>query len=142
MVCSDSTIARRLAGGDLKPVRQMVGEGYQSQPIQQRKVGAHRLGRRAIEGIPLEHFQVSGCLILGRAAHLFLDAEPIPQRGRELAAGQRVLKRLTQRLGPGFVDLHMGSHPILTHGTASDQRTLILLRERNGFALPRGEQEE
>lgn len=107
MVCSDSTIARSLAGFDLKPVRQMLGDLYESQPIQQMqmKVGAHRLRLAASDGTRRGHFEASGWLILGRAAELFLDAEPIPQRGTELAASQRVVKRLTPRLGPGVVDL-------------------------------------
>lgn len=107
MVCSDSTIARSLAGWEIKPVRQMLGDLYESQPIQQMqvKVGQRRLRLAAIDGSQMGHFQASGCLILGRAADLFVDAEPIEKQGKELAASQRLLNRLARRFGQGFVDL-------------------------------------
>lgn len=60
MVCSDSTIARRLAGWDITPGRQMWGDLYASQPIQPMpvKVGEHWRRVAATLGSPMGHFQV------------------------------------------------------------------------------------
>jgi hypothetical protein len=78
---------------------------YQQQPIQQMRVpvGQQRLRLAAIDATSLGHFEASGCLLRGRQTDLFLEAEPIEKHGKQLAASQRVLKRLATRFGPGFV---------------------------------------
>ena len=119
MVCSDSTMARRWSGFEVKPGRPMLGDRYQRQPIPPMPVpvGPQRRRVGAINGRPMGHFEISGCLILGRSVDLFLDAEPIPNQGKELAASQRWLNRLAQRVGPGFLDRRLLDGLYLAQGS-------------------------
>lgn len=107
MVCSDSTIERSLPGFEIQPVRAMLAQIYERQPIQavQVKVGTQRLRLGAIDGSQFGHFLASGMLILGRDVDLWVDAEPMEKRGKELPTSGRLLDRCVRRFGPGFIDL-------------------------------------
>jgi len=104
-VCSDSTIERSLPGCEVGPVRALLGDLYQRQPIQALpvRVGAQRLRCGAIDGSQLGHFEVSGLMILGRQGDRWLDVDPIPKTGQARPTSQRLLTRPVRRFGRGFL---------------------------------------
>jgi len=79
MVCWNSTTACSLANYEVKLARELLAEIYEREPVpaMPAKPGEQWLRLGAIDGSQFGHFQTSPCLILGRDADLFMDAEPI-----------------------------------------------------------------
>lgn len=69
------------------------------------RVGSQRLRLGAIDGSQFGRFLACGLLIVGPQVDLWVDAEPMEKRGKELPTSGRLLRRCVPRLGPGFIDL-------------------------------------
>lgn len=126
MVASDATFWRVLPRMDRREVREILQQAY----VFLRREGHGRLtlpgGRpiraAAVDGSGLGGRYASAVEILGAHAAV-IDLEPTEGRGKELVASERVLRRVFERHGKGFVDVILGDGLYIT------EKMLRLCRE-------------
>ena len=104
---SDSTLSRSLATFALTPLRTLLWHIYETARTigpSRLPVGLERLRVGMIDGSCFGKLKASCFAQLGSVC-LMADCERIEKMGKELAASERLLLRLCNRFGNGFVDL-------------------------------------
>jgi len=69
------------------------------------QVGNKRLSLGAIDGSSFGLFLASCFLAIGSQVNLFIDAEKMEKKGKELPTSLRLMKRLVNSLGSNFIDV-------------------------------------
>lgn len=132
MVASDCTLWRVLPRMDRSQVREDVQQAYELLKRQGfgevELPGGRRLRAAAVDGSELGGRFASVVEILGAHA-VPLDLEPCEGKGKELPSSARVLRRVAERHGRGFVDIVLGDGLYIT------QEMLTLCRRDLGTHL-------
>lgn len=132
MVASDATLWRVLPGVDRDRVREDLQQAYillrQKGHGKITLPGGRTIRAAAVDGSGLGGRYASAVEILGAHATL-IDLEPSEGRGKELPATERVLRRVFERHGKGFVDV------VLTDGLHITAGMLHLCRKELGTHL-------
>jgi hypothetical protein len=117
MVASDCTLWRVLPGIDRSQIREDLQQAYELLKRQGfgdvELPGGRRLRAAAVDGSALGGRFASVVEILGAHAAP-LDLEPCEGKGKELPASERVLRRLGDHHGRGFVDIVLGDGLYIT----------------------------
>lgn len=119
MVVSDATLWRVLPKMDRPQLREELQQAY----VLLRKQGHDKVGlpggrqvrAAAVDGTVLGKRSASVVEILGASATA-IDLEPWEGEGKELPSSERVLKRVFQRHGEGFLDIVLGDGAYITEG--------------------------
>jgi hypothetical protein len=132
MVASDSTLERVLSDVNAEEVRETLAESYHL--LRQEGHGRVDLGEGkrlrvgVVDGSVLCGRYCGGFEVIGKSAAL-IDAEPSEGRGNELAASERLIRRVFVRHGKGFVDL------VAYDGLGITQGMLRLVKDECGCDL-------
>jgi hypothetical protein len=127
MVASDATYLRilpRMLKSQLREELQQAnvllrqqGHGTLTLP------GGRRIRAAAIDGTVVSGRYASVLEAMGGHAAV-VDVEPCEGRGKELVAGERLLRRVVKRHGKGFVDIVLGDGLYITEGMLTLSRKL------------------
>lgn len=107
-VVSDTTIQDTLKVFAINPIRNFLYQVYQKSKEQyggRVEIGNKRLRLGAIDGSCFGKFFASCFLAIGQKTNLFLDAQKMEKRGKELPTSQKLLERLVNKLGKNFIDI-------------------------------------
>ena len=126
MVASDATYWRILPRISRIQVREHLQQAYRLLRNQGHSTvelpGGRRIRAAAVDGSVLSGRYASAVEVLGRHP-VVLDLEPCEGRGKELPTSERVLRRVFDRHGKGFVDVVLGDGLYIT------EKMLRLCRE-------------